>query len=760
MCGRTADYFFLYNKFLGGPQLNNHIKHVKWEQILKGRNAQSQWNIFSHILGKLCDRYIPKLTIKSNSQPPWFDSDVHNVCLKKERLRAKFKISQDPVDYQKFKESRKQLKNMINKKMRSSFNDDEADPAIISKKFWTHVKFTSNSTRIPECVNYKGKFRNNALDQAELFNTFFSDQFSEKSNYDIPVNYIGDNLSLFSKFEISRSSIASFLKKQNPNKAPGPDGIHGYVIKNCASSISYPLFIIFNESFHSGYIPAEWKLANVVPVFKKGDKNKVDNYRPISLTSLIMKAFEKCIRVELFDTCKHLINSSQHGFLPEKSCTTQMVPFVDDLAIGIQECSRTDVIYFDFAKAFDSVNHDIILHKLKHQFNVDGTMLNFLKSYLKNRTQRVVINGKQSNIVNVNSGVPQGSILGPLLFVVFINDMQSRISPFTNIALYADDTKIWKRIIDNSDSETLQNDINALYSWSIKNKINFHPDKCKVLMVTNQTESKYFVLPFDRYPYHMGETYLSYVNSEKDLGVYVGTKLSWHLQCHTLLNKTKSRLGLIRRTCHFTRDIKQKRILYLSLVRSLFEHCSVVWRPSSPSVLKNFETIQRRATKWILSEPFASYEDDEYLCKLRKLDILPLGFKFLCTDLILFHKIVHSKICIPFPSYLSLLIPDPNNYSNRLRNRNQVSPGTVHPIFQCILPPFSQVSIDPLLFKCSIKPRTKVNDNTFFIRTYQEWNKLPLSIRIEESQDLFQANLKSYIWDLMRETLGREKWPG
>ena len=204
---------------------------------------------------------------------------------------------------------------------------------------------------------------------------------------------------------------------------------------------------------------------------------------------------------------------------------------------------------------------------------------------------------------------------------------------------------------------------------------------------------------------------------------------------------------------------KQKRILYLSLVRSLFEHFSVVWRPSSPSVLKKFETIQRRATKWIHSEPFVSYEDDAYLLKLRKLDLLPIGFKFLYTDLILFHKIVHNKICITFPSYLSLLIPVPNKYSDRLRNRNQVFPDTVHPIYQWTLPPFSQVTNDPLLFKCSIKPRTQVNDNTFFIRAYQEWNKLPLSIRIEESLDLFEANLKHYIWELLREKLGRENWP-
>ena len=152
--------------------------------------------------------------------------------------------------------------------MKSNLVDDH-DPALIPKKFWAHVKSTSNSTRIPNCVNYGGRFRNNEADQAELFNRYFYDQFTTPSKYDIPINYIGDNLSIFSKFEISRSTIIRFLKNLDTSKAPGPDGIHGKVLKSCATAIAYPLYLIFNKSFQTGSIPDEWKLANVVPVFKK-----------------------------------------------------------------------------------------------------------------------------------------------------------------------------------------------------------------------------------------------------------------------------------------------------------------------------------------------------------------------------------------------------------------------------------------------------------------------------------------------------------
>ena len=278
-----------------------------------------------------------------------------------------------------------------------------------------------------------------------MFNTFFSDQFSDPSLYNIPIDYLPEpNGGL----EITQQKVRKLLLNMNPNKSPGPDGISGKVLKNCADSISYPLTLIFRTAYNTGQIPKEWKMANVVPVHKKGSKVCVENYRPISLTCLVMKLFEKLIRDELMLRCNHLLNEKQHGFLPQKSCTTQLIPFCDSLAVSLNQACRTDVVYFDFAKAFDSVSHDIILHKLKYQFGIDGTLLKFIVNYLQGREQCVAIGGCKSAHRPVTSGVPQGSILGPLFFVLFINDMMECVSEGTNIALYADDTKLWRACPD------------------------------------------------------------------------------------------------------------------------------------------------------------------------------------------------------------------------------------------------------------------------------------------------------------------------
>lgn len=388
--------------------LNNDLCNVNWDAMLASAEPELAWSKFKHNLFYFVDKHIPTITMKSEFQPPWFDSELFEACRSKNRAHATFKRTKSDKDVLKYSNLRRNLKKLACQKMRDNmYNSD--DPALITKKFWSHVKHASNSHRLPECMYYKGNYRNNSLDIANLFNKFFCEQFSEKSLYNIKIDYDHDD-----QFNIPfcHARVRKMLLKINSSKACGPDKIHGKILRNCAVSLAYPLSLMFKVSYNTGCVPKEWKLAHIVPIHKKGCKENIENYRPISLTSLIMKTFERILKEEIIFRTSHLLDSRQHGFLSNKSCTTNMVGFCDNLVLSLNDCIRTDVVYFDFSKAFDSVNHDLMLEKLKSKFNINGRFLKFIVNYLAAREQCVLVSNSKSAYKPVLSGVPQGSILG------------------------------------------------------------------------------------------------------------------------------------------------------------------------------------------------------------------------------------------------------------------------------------------------------------------------------------------------------------
>ena len=355
-------HIYNYKKANWGGLNELLLIETNWHEHIDYCDIHTGWENFKNILTNAYDRYIPKIVVKDDRQLPWFDAEVHKLCLKKERLRKQYKNSKSPDHYKSFSAARKKLKCLVKSKMRANLNDISS-PNNLTKKFWSYVKSTSNKSRIPTQVHRKEVYANDSKKQADLFNEYFCDQFSAGSVYNTDINFENDNN--FIDFHFYPDQISNILKDIDTNKSPGPDGITGTVLKKC-SSLSYPLSILFNISFASGQLPQDWKLANVVPVHKKGDKADIENYRPISLTSLVMKVMEKIVRDELYSKCKDLINDKQYGFLPNKSCTTQMINTLDDIAYSLNSQSDVDIIYFDFAKAFDSVCHDKILEKLKN----------------------------------------------------------------------------------------------------------------------------------------------------------------------------------------------------------------------------------------------------------------------------------------------------------------------------------------------------------------------------------------------------------
>ncbi len=316
---------------------------------------------------------------------------------------------------------------------------------------------------------------------------------------------------------------------------------------------------------------------------------------------------------------------------------------------------------------------------------------------------------------------PQGSILGPLLFVLFINDLPDGLSPGTQLSLYADDTKIWRSIRAENDNCCLQKDIDYLHDWSIRNKMKFHPDKCKVLTVTDRSPSLLSVLPFTQFVYSLGDTFLEYVDCEKDLGVMVTSDLSWAEQCQKVLSKANQQLGLTRRTCNIVQDQARRRVLYLALVRSQFEHCSIIWRPQNKTLTNKLENLQRRAVKWILCEEYTSYSLNMYIQKCRQLNFLPLSARFDFLDILFFYKVIHGLVPVELPPYL---VPYIDN--RRLRSCH----------------------LDHLCYTSSITPHSGCGAfaRSFFYRTHHRWNRIPLSIREIDSLNEFKIKLSTFLW--------------
>ena len=235
---------------------------------------------------------------------------------------------------------------------------------------------------------------------------------------------------------------------------------------------------MFNLSLEEGIVPLEWKESNIIPLFKKGSRNKSENYRPVSLTSVICKLLERLIKDHLVDFLvkNKLINPSQYGFLKARSCLTNMLCFLEDVTTWVDEGSPVDIIYLDFKKAFDKVPHQRLLLKLKaHGIG----MINWIEKWLIDRRQRVVVDGEVSNWKSVLSGVPQGSVLGPILFLIYINDLDDDIT--SKMLKFADDTKVFRKIKSDADRQHLQDDLNKLIEWSEKCQMLFNFGKCKCL---------------------------------------------------------------------------------------------------------------------------------------------------------------------------------------------------------------------------------------------------------------------------------------
>ena len=393
--------------------------------------------------------------------------------------------------------------------------------------------------------------------------------------------------------------IANKIKKMKDNKSPGVDGIPPKLLKEIVEQISTPLAKLFNLSLEEGIVPSEWKEANITPLFKKGSRNKPENYRPVSLTSVVCKLLETLIRDHMVEfLVKHnLIHTSQ--FLKARSCLTNLLCFFEEIIKWVDEGSPVDVVYLDFQKAFDKVAHQRLILKLKAH-GIGNDVIKWIEKWLTHRRQRVIVDGEISNWKSVLSGVPQGSVLGPILFLIYINDLEDDIS--SKVLKCVDDTKVFRKVTNDTDKHSLQDDLDKLVKWSER--------KCKCIHIGHGNMDE---------EYKMGDAVLGRTTQEKDLGVTFSADMKVSEQCGIAASKRNQILGLIRITIMY----KEKQLivpLYKAIVRPHLEYCIQAWRPYRKKDIDKLERIQRRATKIIPELRDLSYESRLLQCGLTTLE--------------------------------------------------------------------------------------------------------------------------------------------
>ena len=331
-------------------------------------------------------------------------------------------------------------------------------------------------------------------------------------------------------FQISIASVTKLTKGLNIHKAAGLDRINGRVLKECCDACMPILQLIFQKSLETGQIPDDWHLANVTPLFKKGECCKAENYQPVSLTSICSKLLEHVIASQLMGhlNLHNTLYSLQHGFRDKCSCETQLLALVQELASGVDSNKQTDMAILDFSKAFDKVSHSCLLYKLK-SYGVDPLTHAWISDFQKDRSQAIVFNGESSSSLPVISGVPQGTVLDPILFLVYINNLSECIK-YSKVWLFADDHILYMQIDSQSDCKKLQEDLDTLQHWKDMWLMSFNASKCNTMLVTSL--SKPISLS-----YSIHNTTLENIPYTKYLGVTIQSNLKWDVFHHTGIGK-------------------------------------------------------------------------------------------------------------------------------------------------------------------------------------------------------------------------------
>ena len=688
-------------------EYRNSLCNNDWDFINANINIDLIATNLNEIILKAAKKSIPnkEITVRTG-KIPWLYSSVRRLIGQRRRLHKRAKTLNTELAWADFRRKRNQTVSAIRKAKLDHLNKTSEtlnNPACNIKTWFKLAKQVINkstkSDNIPT-LYFENTIANSDEEKVELLNNYFCKQ-STVNDKDTRLPALNPPNTQINEINITAQDVLDVLKNLNVSKASGPDGINPRLLREGADALSIPLAKLFNLSIKKAIFPTNWKMANVTPVFKKADPSLPCNYRPISLLSCISKVMERCIFKYLFNylAFNDILTPLQSGFIPGDSTVNQLVSLYDEFCKALDDGKEIRCVFCDISKAFDRVWHAGLLHKLR-QIGLSESLVDWFSSYLDSRRQRVVFNSKTSDWKNIDAGVPQGSILGPILFLIYINDIVDDIH--SKIRLFADDTSLYL-IVDNPNetAERINSDLERINVWSKQWLVDFNPSKTKSLNMTRKLH------PTKHPRLHMDNTEITEVEHHKHLGLILSKDGRWHHHIQSITSKAWQRIGLLRQL-KFALKRNTLEHIYTCFIRPLLEYADIVWSNCTIEEGNALESVQTEAARIILGVT--------KLCNITKM-YDDLNWERLETRrrhhrLILFYKMKNGLS----PNFLSTLIPQQVTESSSYNLRNAQD---YHPIFA----------------------RTSLYRNSFLPSVIRDWNNLPITLKNSETLGIFKSRL-------------------
>ena len=612
--------------------LKEHLKTIDWEQMKDICPDEDFPELFRLTVLQCCLMYGPIKEKSTNVKREYhIPKERRNLHRKKKKIKKKLnKLQTQRSSPNCLLSLQRELESIHEKITNSIFEQQDAKEkkAIQNikknpKYFFSYAKKARKAkVRVGPLFDTNGKLQTNPEVMANILQDQYSSVFSDPTNPDKIVPKDDDmKVDPIYDIPITKEEIIKAITEISENSATTEDDIPAIILRNCKNELATPIMFIWEFSMRTGFIHSIYKTQIITPVHKKESRAVPANYRPISLTSHVIKIFERIVRNKLVTHLENncILCKNQHGFRKGRSCLTQLLKHIDDILRSLNEGSDTDVLYLDFAKAFDKVDHEILLAKLS-KYQIKGNLYNWLQEYLKDRNQFVVVNGSRSHAAHVKSGVPQGTVLGPILFLIYINDME-QCAKNCVISHFADDSRVKKAINYTSDVDTLQNSLNSIVQWSKENNMSLHEKKFEYLSHSAKKHKLIQELPYINEYY----TYTTPAGIEicpqslvKDLGINISSDLSWTPHIN-IITDTAKRMASWCLSVFRCRGKEVMLTLFKTYVRSRLEFSCPLWNPHKITDIQTLESVQRNFTSKIDGLSEFNYWERLKLLKLHSL---------------------------------------------------------------------------------------------------------------------------------------------